>query len=567
MSESIPELLDVKPTVTYKEDVEPVPINEVGADSFIVTSDNEGNLYSREKGVFKSYYDSTDSFSESAQRGENYHGVKYKTPAYPSSFLTFLSRNNWVFRQCAERVANDCIKNGFDIVSRSGLEDDSDIEAKQELLDWFNRMPVPITEVIHDVIYTYEISGRAGVEIIREDTLDSPMQYLKNFDIVNAKLCSDGKRVVQTINGEDTFFILYNTNKENGQTRYLNRYTGEWSNTSFGKDNDAHEVLWYYRYDLGANEYGVPLIAPGLRIVEMERGRENYIIDFFVNFGMPAWIVSITGQFYDEENRRYLPDGSLNPNFDVTKTIRYKIGQQIQEIIDGGHHGAIVMSFPTTSGQDPVKVDIVPLAVDVKEASFRGLREDNKKDLCGMMGVDVQLIGEVENGAMGNNAMDSLLLQHNDNKIKPTQSTITTPLSKLLLFENKTTFKHDISNVRFKLLDFIEQNITENVSRDADLVLKGLMKPREFQNKYSKALGITSDSEEPLLDEYCLNGVPLGVVAEKGAITELNVNALSNQVLKEGRAFERKQENILQAKKYASKGRLSVIKEAILGHR
>lgn len=561
MSEWIPEVMfDEEPIITYTESP-PQSYDNIPPGSFIVTADNDNNLFLRENGVFKSLYDTHTEFTESAQRGENLRGLTYKTPAYPSSFLTFLSRNNWVFRQCAERVANDCVKNGFDIVSRTGLETDEDTMAKQELLDWFNRMPVSITKTIKETIYTYEISGRAGVEIIRENGLDSGMQYLKNFDVVNAKLCADNKRVVQTVNGEDTFFIIYGTNYEDGHKQYLNRYTGEWSNTPFPKDEEAHEVLWYYRYDLGCNEYGIPLIAPGLRIIEMERGRENYIIDFFVNFGMPAWIVTISGQFHDEESHRYLPDGSLNPKFDVKKTLRYKIGQQIQEIIDGGHHGSIVMSFPVSAGQDPVKVDITPLATDTKEASFRGLREDNKKDICGMMGVDVQLIGEVENGAMGNNAMDSLLLQHNDNKVKPTQNFITTDINKLLLFENKSTFTQDISNVRFKLLDFIEQNITENVSRDADLVLKGLMKAREFQNKYSKALGISSDSEEELLDEYCINGVPLSVIAERNDSDE--VSLLERQVVKEAANVGRKRRNLLQAQKYANKGLLSNIYKAV----
>jgi len=559
----IPELLDEKPTIEYLDNAEPIHREDMSADSFIVTSDNERNLYVQDNSAFKSLYDESITFNESAQVQERKYGTKFKVPAYPDSFLTFLSRNNWVFRACAERVANDCIKNGFDIVSRTGIEDEEDIQAKNELLDFFNRMPEPITDTINQVVYTYETSGHAGIEIIREDGLDSPLQHFLHFDTTNVKLCTDDKRIVQNINGEDTFFTIYGKNYENGEKQYLNRFTGEWSKTPLPKDVEAHEVLWFYRYDLGCNEYGIPLIAPGVAIIEIELGRQNYIIDFFVNFGMPAWVVSITGQFYDEENNRYLADGSLNPNFDVTKTLRYKIGQQIQEIIDGGRHGAIVMSFPTSMGQDPVKVTITPLATDTKEASFRGLREDDGKDICGMMGVDPNLILGSETGAMGNNALDSILSQHNDNKIRPTQNKIISKLNKLLLFENDTSFENDISNGRFKLLDFIEQNITESVLRDAQLVKDGLMTGREFQNKYSKALGISSDSDEDLLDMYCINGVPLHVIAEKGIITDNDLNRLERQVVKAGADFERKQKNILQAKKYANKGPLSVIKEAI----
>ena len=562
INEDIPELLDEEPTVTYLDDVEPIHRSDMSADSFIVTSDKDKNLYIEKEGAFKSLYDHEIQFTESAQQKETQYGLQWKTPAYPSTFITFLTRNNWVFRQCAERVANDCVKNGFDIVSRSGIETDEDIDAKQEVLDWFNRMPISITKTVKSSIYNYETGGNAGIEIIRNDGLDSGVQYLKKFDTDNVKLCSDSKRIVQTINGEDTFFIIYGTNYKNGKKQYLNRETGKWSNTPLPKDVEAHEVIWFYRDDRGANEYGIPQIAPGMKIIEMEIGRQNYIIDFFINFGMPAWVVTITGTFYDEESKRYLQDGSLNPAFDPTKTLRYKIGKQIQEIIDGGRHGAIVMSFPTSSGQNPVNVTITPLATDVKEASFRGLKEDNGEDLCGMMGVDPNLILRSKTGAMGNNAMDSTLLAHNDNKVKPTQSMIANEITRLLLFENNSTFEHDISNLRFKLLDYIEQNITEAVQRDADLVLKGLMKAREFQAKYSKALGISSDSEEPLLDEYCIQGVPITSIA--GASDE-ELDLLQERVVKAGVDFERKRRNIHAAKKRAGKGRLSVIKEAIRG--
>lgn len=566
MTESIPELLDVPPKVEYI-DQEPIRREEIPADSFIVTSDKNKELYIQKDTAFKSLYDHSIQFTESAQIKEQKYGLEFKTPAYPNSFITFLSRNNWVFRQCAERVSNDCVKNGFDIVSRTGIEDPVDVEAKQEVLDWFNRMPIGITKTIKDTVYFYETGGNCGMEIMREHGLDSPLQYLKNFDTDNVRLCTDDKRLVQTINGEDVFFIIYGTNYENGQKQYLDRYTGEWSSTPLEADREAHEVLWIYRNDRGANEYGVPAIATGLKQIEMEFGRQNYIIDFFVNFGMPAWVVSITGQFYDEENRRYLSNGSLNPKFDVTKTIRYKIGKQIQEIIDGGRHGAVVMSFPTSSGQEPVKVTITPLATDTKEASFRGLREDDGEDICSMMGIDPNLILRSKTGAMGNNAVESLLLGHNDNKIRPTQNIITNEITRLLLFENNTTFTHDISNLRFKLLDYIEQNITENVQRDADLVLKGLMKAREFQIKYSKSLQISSESDEELLDMYCINGVPLEVIAERGNITNIQLDNLQNNVTKAGVNLERKIRNISQAKKHASKGRLSAIREAITGHR
>lgn len=559
----VPELLDVPPTIKYIPDAKPIKREDIPADSFIVTSDNEKNLYINNNSAFKSFYDTTIEFTQSAQRQSHEYNLQFKTPAYPPAFITFLTRKNWVFGSCAERVANDSTKNGFDITARAGVTDDEDINAKEELMDFFNQMPKSIVSTLRQCIYDYKTGGNAGIEIVRENGLESPLQHFLWFDVENVKLCTDNKRIVQTIDGQDTFFIIYGTNYENGQKQYLNRITGEWSDTPLNPEEEAHEVLWFYRHDRGCNEYGIPNIAKGLDVIEIELGRTNYVLDFFVNFGMPAWVVSITGTFYDEERNKYLPDGTLNPKFDITKTIRYKVGQQIQEIIDGGRHGAIVMSFPTTMGQDPVQINITPLATDTKEASFRGLADDDGRAICRMMNVDPNLIFGAEAGAMGNNALDSTLQQHNDNEVKPMQNIFGNEINKLLLFENDTSFKYDISNQKFKLLDYIEQNITESVNRDKDLVLNGLMTAREFQVKYSKALGINSENEEPLLDEYCIRGVPIRVLAEKGSINENDLNNINKQVIKAGGLIERKRRNLLQAKKYADKGFIDNIKKKI----
>ena len=165
-----------------------------------------------------------------------------------------------MFGSCAERVANDVVKNGFDITTKSGIEDDEDINAKQELLNFFNRMPVSIIETIRGCVYDYETGGNTGIEIVREDGLDSPIQYFKKLETANVKLCTDDKRLVQTIDGEDTFFIIYGTNYEHKHKQYLDRFNGKWSDTQLPKEREAHEVLWFYREDRAGNECGYHLL-------------------------------------------------------------------------------------------------------------------------------------------------------------------------------------------------------------------------------------------------------------------------------------------------------------------
>ena len=84
-----------------------------------------------------------------------------------------------------EQETEDYIKAQLDAYEPT----DEDIDAKQEVLDWFNRMPISITKTVKSSIYNYETGGNAGIEIIRNDGLDSGVQYLKKFDTDNVKLC------------------------------------------------------------------------------------------------------------------------------------------------------------------------------------------------------------------------------------------------------------------------------------------------------------------------------------------------------------------------------------------
>ena len=65
---SIPELLDVPPKIKYIPDAKPIKLEDAPVDSFIVTSDNEQNLYIQDNNVLKSFEDTSIEFTESAQR-------------------------------------------------------------------------------------------------------------------------------------------------------------------------------------------------------------------------------------------------------------------------------------------------------------------------------------------------------------------------------------------------------------------------------------------------------------------------------------------------------------------
>ena len=127
--------------------------------------------------------------------------------------------------------------------------------------------------------------------------------------------------------------------------------------------------------------------------------------DFFKNYGMPAFAVTITGDFADYTEEPYLEETDENgkrkpnPNFDETQTMRYKISQQIQQVIKNPH-SAICITIPTETDEGKVDVNIQPLSVQQEEGSFRVFLKDERDEIIHAHKVDPSRIGIYDAGKL-----------------------------------------------------------------------------------------------------------------------------------------------------------------------
>lgn len=512
------------------------------------------------------YKNTSIKMSETAQINESEYGTEWKTPEYPLKFLAGLLDVNLFHYDCCEMVGLDCVKNGYDVV-KNGADTPQINEAKEEVLNWLNSLPTSILDMFQEVITDYEAIGCSGSEIIRETTLGSPIVDFNHLKVTNIKLHTDDKRLIMEIGGKRVWFFLYGTNyDEDGRVMYLNRETGEWSYTSWGVDLDAHEVIWWREYKTGCNSYGSARITKALDILELEIGRTNFNIKFFENYGLPAFAVYITGNFRDEEQNRYLPDGSENPDFDVTKTLRYRLAQQIEEVIKNPH-SAVVLSLPTSVGAGEVKVNFVPLSTDIKEASFRLMRQDNKDDICSVHKISSNLVGASKTGALGGNVLESETKVYQENKIQPIQKVFTNPFTKLLHDEVGITFNYDNTGLTFKLLELLKQDLEVELDRVIKLIDNGLISLYDGQVKLSKSLNIVPNEDEPLLHEYMYKGRPLKDYFYSGGLedhTTLQLKSLESKLVA-GVEDARKAKNIASIKDNAKVGTVQHLKKIITG--
>ena len=492
--------------------------------SYLVTVDDYDS-YSNprliDRSVFSEFAFKNGSFSESAQLDTEEYGTTYKTPQYPLDFLAGLLNLNTYHEECCDLVSTYLTKYGFDIKTTKGAKEEANLEIRDEILDWFYTMPTSIETTISECGYDFEAIGVGAMELIRENTPLNLPQHFKRFDVVHAKLHTDNIRVLQEVNGKRRFFLLYGYNQSvpDSERVDVDKYTGNihgYGTLPF--DRRASEVIWITKYKTGNNNYGSAKISKALDVIESEIGRSSFNRKFFQNYGLPAFVVTVTGNFNDYEQERYLADGTPNPDFDETKTLKYIIGEQIKQVILNPY-SAMVITLPSNNNfENDVKVEITPLNNDVKEASFRLLREDNKNEICAAHGMSSDIVGTTQTGNLGGTSLETDLSSFATNKVRPIQRLFEQAITPVIV----ERFEYNL--YRFILIN----NKGEDKDKKLDRILKlgnaGLMTRKQQQVALSSEFNITIDEENEYLDEYLINGRTEEQVFEYGMGTGYNRN-------------------------------------------
>lgn len=474
--------------------------------SYLVTVDDY-DTYSNprliDRSVFSEFAFKNGNFSESAQLDPEQYGMEFKVPQYPLDFLAGLLNLNTYHEECVDMVSTYLTKYGFDIKARKGLTGEIDTDLRDEILEWIYSMPYNINNVISQAGYDFEAVGVGGIEVIREDTPERLPQYFRHMDVMNCKLHTDNMRVLQEVNGKRRWFLLYGVNQRlpPNERVSVDKYTGAvYPYRSISFEKTASEILWVTKYKTGSNNYGSAKVSKALDVIESEIGRSSFNRKFFQNYGLPAFVVTVTGNFNDYEQQRYLEDGSLNPDFDETKTLKYIIGEQLKQVILNPY-SAMVLTLPSESNFDSdVNVTITPLNNDVKEASFRLLREDNKQEICAAHGMSSDIVGTTQTGNLGGTSLETDLSSFSTDKVRPIQRLFEQVLNPVIYERYETT------DYQFMLINNRGEDKDKKLDRILRLGNAGLMTRHEMQVELSGEFNITINEDNEYMDEYLING-------------------------------------------------------------
>ena len=490
------------------------------SDSFIVTVDNDNEYHvidklEVDKHAMKAEIDpatgSKQVVDDAFKAGTSVLDPKYN----PYDLIALLDLYTY-HASCVEAVSVDSTGINYTMKPVEGVEPvDTEKERFIEVLD--NSTP-SINTHLQRVVYDRRSIGYGALEVIREDKSESDIMRFKHIPAQTLRRHTDLKRVLHvTSTGKRVWFVIYGKNyDEHGNKCDVHADTGAFHpyNSLEAKDK-ANEILWTQEYAPGTDYYGRPPIVSCLGSIKGDISAVKYNNSFFDNYGMPKFAITVTGDFADYDVD---PD---DPDYDITQTLRYKISQQIKEVIKNPH-SAICITIPSEGEEGNVELKITPLSVQTEEGHFRMFRKDTRDEVIHAHHVDPSRLGIYDAGTLNGTNSDNTKDSYKYGTIVP----IKAEMEALI---NRVAEELGVTSWKFHLEDVAPVDYAKDLVLAEFLFQRGAMTIRELIENFGSKFGLTmEDPDDYYLNERYLNNIPLKQIWNQG---EVNPDAERDSIL------------------------------------
>ena len=431
--------------------------------------------------------------SEELLKGNNILDPKYN-PYYLVQLLDLYTYH----ASCVEAVAVDSTGINYSLKPVEGVEP---VEAEktrlEEVLD--NSTP-SINTQLQRMVYDRRSIGYGAIEIIRDTTSKSPIKRLKHIPAHTLRRHTDQKRVVHiNSRGKKVWFVIYGKNyNDQGELCDIDADTGEFKPyNSLPPHQRANELLWSMEYAPGTDYYGRPPIISCLGSIKGDISAVRYNYSFFENYGMPKFAVTVTGDFAD-----YDVDPT-DEDYDITQTLRYRISQQIREVIKNPH-SAICITIPSEGEEGNVDLKITPLSVQTEEGHFRMYRKDTRDEVIHSHHVDPSRLGVYDAGSLNGGNSDNTMASYKYGTIAPIKAECEALI-------NLIAKELEVNTWRFCIEDVAPIDYAKDLALADFLFSRGAMTIKDLIDNFGAKFGLDTVGEEEdyYLNARYINGVPL----------------------------------------------------------
>jgi len=416
-------------------------------------------------------------------------------PLYnPETLATLLEVNTWHAR-CVRTKANDVAGLGWGL---SPLVENPSDEERRVFYEFAKarRLGQALIDVLVDAWHDFEATGDCYFEVVREnyDPEGKPVIF-KRLPAHTVRAHKDGARYAQRYGALQVWFKTF------GHPKDVSHKTGaEAALGSLPPQERATEIIHLKNYNARSDFYGLPDVLPAIGAIEAIRSARDYNIEFFDNYGVPAYAVYITGD-YD------LGDPDENGEYPVIKDLE----KHLKNIADNPHT-PLVMAVPSASPTGTVKVEFEKLSVETKDSHFRMYRKDSRDEILCAHGVPAYRVGLVETGSLGGNTADASDKIYRESVLAPRKRKLEQVFNLYILPAL------EIESWKFYLEDLDISDEKHDMEVAGFLFDKGAITPNQLIRYFGDRFGIEPDQDEPAMDWHYIGGKP--VEAEAAAQTE-----------------------------------------------
>lgn len=463
-----------------------------------------------------------------------------KPPTDPVTMINILDMNVSHAKSCATK-AQDIAGSGWYIAPAPGSEDSTDDEAqgRKKVLEKFfsgSETAAELKRAHHD----YEAVGWAAVEVVRSpvsglpvDLFHVPSETIRIHQKRNKFLQRRGNKIAWFRRAGYDMDVDYKTGREAPKG-------------AMGPNERANDLLWWTNYKPGDDYYGRSDVVPALGAVLGDVSRRDYNISFFDNYGVPAYAVFVTGDFdpgdpqpATDEEKDLPPEERTGPT-----PLEEEIERHFSEMAKNPH-SVLVMTIPTSITDDfggsggQIEVEVKPLSTEVKDASFRMYRQDNRDEILSAHGVDPYRAGLAEVGALGGTTATEATSIYKESVVQPRQNQI-----EELVNSRIVSGMFGIDDWVFKLNELDSTDLLEDLQILTGLFTVGAVTPAEIAGHFADRYGLDStEMDHPALKAHYVGGEPVDIEAvDEETDPDAVVQSINNSFTRLSEFASRKEE-------------------------
>lgn len=428
-------------------------------------------------------------------------------PHDPDVLARLLEINTYHYR-ATKAKARETAGLGWEIVPAEAAEkktEDLNQAGKKKIEDFFKGLHTPIAALLDMVMVDYETLGYACIEVARGGLAGEPTQIF-HVRAPTVQVHRSKSKYRQRIGTKSTWFSDITSDEEIDANTGLPLRTlseGELARLPEGPARErarlenegrisrkASQMMWFRNYTPASPYYGQPDVLPALGSILGDKNRQDYNVSFFANYGVPAYMVTVLGNY--DEGEEY-DDGTT----DLSRLIEQQFAQMGDKPFSSAY--LFVPEDSTNPDGGGVEVKIEKIGHEVRDASFRMYRMDNRDEVLSADGVSSYRAHVIVQGQLGGNVAQEATEIYKEGILKPRQDMLEEALNRFIVREGL-----GVTEWKWQLK---ELDTRDRVS-ELDMLVKKTDNAYLSPNDAREKLGLRR-IDHPAMDLHYYHGVPI----------------------------------------------------------